>query len=132
MGAAWDLGIARLFALYNLSKIGIVGGDVKKHTLEVGAHIAVGQAGRLRLSYARLDDRSSSALTNTNGSQRNSNDASLWGIGYVHNLSKRTSLYGTYAHIANRGQAAYLVTGGVTPGPGRPSSGLELGMRHSF
>lgn len=134
LGAAWDLGVARLFALYNLSTVGIAGGDAKKHTLEVGAHIPVGHAGRLRLSHARLDDRSSASLVNANGSssQRNSNDASLWGVGYVHNLSQRTALYGSYARIANQGQAAYLVTGGIGPGPARPSSALELGMRHAF
>ncbi|WPH12183.1 porin [Variovorax paradoxus] len=132
LGASWEAGFVRFFALYNLAKVQILGGDVRKHTSEIGAHIPLGQVGRLRLSYARLNDRSSSVLRNANGSQRSSNDARLWGIGYVHNLSKRTALYGTYARIANQGQATYLVSGGVAPSPGRQSSGLELGMRHAF
>jgi predicted porin len=59
-------------------------------------------------------------------------------VGYVHNLSKRTALYATYARLNNRGGAdlaidaslpqATAVNGGVNGN----SSGLDLGIRHSF
>ncbi|HSV34467.1 MAG TPA: porin, partial [Ramlibacter sp.] len=52
-------------------------------------------------------------------------------IGYVHNLSKRTALYATYARVSNSGGATTALNGSVT-GANRHSSGYDLGMRHSF
>ncbi|MCJ0765111.1 porin [Variovorax terrae] len=132
LGVSWNAGFAKLFALYNLSKVAVAGGDVRKYTWEVGAHVPVGQVGRLRLSHARLDDRSAATLANADGSLRRTNQARLYGVGYVHDLSRRTALYATYARITNQGQAAYVVSGGVAPRPGSPSSGFEMGIRHAF
>nr|WP_283254328.1 porin [Ramlibacter paludis] len=132
VGASYNFGFARFFALYNRVRVGITGGEVNKDAWEVGAHVPVGPVGRVRLTYAHLNDRSDASLLNANGSQRATNDASLWGIGYVHDLSKRTALYTTYAHISNKGQASYTVSGGLAAIPGGASSGLELGVRHSF
>lgn len=50
----------------------------------------------------------------------------------MYDLSKRTALYATYGHISNRGQANYLVSGGLTPTAGGTSSGFETGIRHTF
>jgi len=52
-------------------------------------------------------------------------------IGYVHNLSKRTALYATYARVSNSGGATTALNGSVT-GANRDSSGYDLGIRHSF
>jgi predicted porin len=52
-------------------------------------------------------------------------------IGYVHNLSKRTALYATYARVSNSGGATTALNGSVT-GANRNSSGYDLGIRHSF
>ena len=52
-------------------------------------------------------------------------------IGYVHNLSKRTALYATYARVKNDGGATTALNGAVT-GANRDSSGYDLGIRHSF
>ncbi len=52
-------------------------------------------------------------------------------IGYVHNLSKRTALYATYARARNGGGATTALNGSVT-GANRDSSGYDLGIRHSF
>ena len=79
-------------------KVELAGGDVRKNTAEVGAHIPVG-VGLIRMSYAVLDDRSDDALRNANGSARSGNDARQFGLGYVHNLSKRTALYTSYARL---------------------------------
>ena len=132
IGGTWDAGFAKLFALYNVVKVDLTGGEVRKHTAEVGAHVPVGSAGRIRVSYAALNDRSESGLRNTNGSARSDNDARQFGVGYVHDLSKRTALYTSYARLKNRGQAVYTVSGNRAPLPGRNSSGLELGLRHLF
>jgi predicted porin len=52
-------------------------------------------------------------------------------LGYVHWLSKRTGLYGTYARLRNTGGATAALNQSVT-GPDRGSSGFDLGVRHSF
>jgi predicted porin len=52
-------------------------------------------------------------------------------IGYVHKLSKRTALYTTWARLKNSGGAATALNGSVT-GPNTSSSGLDIGVRHSF
>jgi predicted porin len=132
IGASYNAGFARFFALYNRVKINVAAGRVEKDVWELGAHVPVGPNGRIRFSYLQLDDRSDAALRNANGSQRSGNDASQWGIGYVHDLSKRTALYGTYARLSNEGQANYAVSGGIAPLAGRTSSGLEVGVRHIF
>ncbi|HMA09390.1 MAG TPA: porin [Ramlibacter sp.] len=131
IGGTWNAGPVRLFALYNVVKVDLTGGEVRKNTAELGAIIPVG-VGLIRMSYAVLDDRSDGALHNANGSARSSNDAHQWGLGYVYNLSKRSALYGTYASLSNSGQANYTVSGNRAPLPGQASSGLELGVRHTF
>jgi predicted porin len=52
-------------------------------------------------------------------------------LGYVHNLSKRTALYGTYARVRNSGGATFALNGAVT-GANQSSSGFDVGIRHSF
>ena len=132
IGGTWSTGFAKFFALYNVVKVDLAGGEVQKNTAEVGAHIPVGSTGRIRVSYAVLDDRSDAGLLNANGSARRDNDARQIGVGYVHDLSKRTAVYTSYARLKNRGQAVYTVSGNRAPSPGRNSSGLELGVRHLF
>lgn len=52
-------------------------------------------------------------------------------LGYVHNLSKRTALYGTYARVNNSGGATTALNSAIT-GPNQSSSGVDFGLRHSF
>ncbi|MFZ4286453.1 porin [Variovorax sp. HJSM1_2] len=69
-------------------------------------------------------------------------DWSKLALGYVHNMSKRTALYGTFAFLNNKGASAQLVTStGVGDWPatsplpaqaGINSRGLEFGIRHNF
>lgn len=132
IGGSWDAGFARFFALYNKVTVRLAAGTVRKNTAEIGAHIPAFEVGRIRVSYAYLDDRSDESLRNANGAPRDRDDARQLGIGYVHNLSKRTALYGTYARLMNSGQARYVVSGGVAPAGGARSSGWEFGVRHLF
>jgi predicted porin len=131
IGGSWNAGFAKFFALYNQVRVDELAGAVRKDSWFLGAHIPAGP-GRIRLTYGRLNDRSAAALVNANGTQRALNDATQYGVGYVYDLSKRTALYGTYAHISNRGQATYTVSGGVAPLAGRSDSGVEVGVRTAF
>ncbi len=52
-------------------------------------------------------------------------------IGYVHNLSKRTAVYTTFAHTrANDGATA--ANGGAAARVNGRSNVVDLGIRHSF
>ena len=57
-------------------------------------------------------------------------DARSWGVGYVHPLSKRTSLYGAYGSIDNENGAGYTVANNSEAGSG--DRAVNLGVRHTF
>jgi len=52
-------------------------------------------------------------------------------VGYVHNLSKRTAVYTTFAHVSNKGGAGYALNGSTTAA-NQSSRGLDIGLRHAF
>jgi predicted porin len=52
-------------------------------------------------------------------------------VGYVHYLSKRTALYTTVAKVRNYGGAATSLNQSTTS-PNGSSSGVDLGIRHTF
>lgn len=132
VGGTYNAGFAKFFALYNTVKVDLVAGAVRKNTVEVGAHVPVSPVGRIRVSYAMLNDRSDSGLRNADGSARSDNDARQFGLGYVHDLSKRTALYTSYSRLTNKGQATYVASGGRAPLGGQKSTGYEFGVRHLF
>jgi predicted porin len=51
--------------------------------------------------------------------------------GYVHNLSKRTAVYGTFARVSNSGGATTALNKGTTAA-NMSSSGFDIGVRHQF
>ena len=62
-----------------------------------------------------------------------------WSIGYKYDLSKRTSLYASYAHISNDASADAFVTGNssnnlvVAPAAkGQSANGMDVGMIYKF
>jgi len=52
-------------------------------------------------------------------------------LGYVYNLSKRSAVYATVAHISNSKGASQALTGATTS-PDHGSTGTEFGLRHAF
>ena len=117
LGGQYDLGMAKIMAHYNQDKIS--GGNDGKGFL-IGGLIPVG-AGEVRLAY-------STYKIDTVGADPRTNKLAL---GYVHNLSKRTALYATYAHVNNKNGAAQALNGAVT-GINENSNGYDFGIRHSF
>ncbi len=122
-GGTYDFGFAKLFALYNRAEFG-----ARKQVITgLGVHVPIGLF-TVRASAVRAD---------ASGGGTNANDAKLYALGGVYLFSKRTAVYGTYAHLSNKGAAAFSVSGaaGVVPAAlatGRVSSGYELGLRHTF
>ncbi|HEX8961885.1 MAG TPA: porin [Rhodocyclaceae bacterium] len=123
----WNFGVATLQAQYEWDKNtfypGAAGANLKARGYLVGALVPVGP-GQIRFSYAqyKID-----AVAGTDP------EAKKVALGYVHNLSKRTALYATYARVSNNSTSAIAAGGGAgNPGAGSSSNGYDLGIRHSF
>ncbi len=117
LGGSYNLGMAKIMAHYNQDKIS--GGNDGKGFL-IGGLVPVG-AGEVRLAY-------STYKIDTVGADPRTNKLAL---GYVHNLSKRTALYATYARLSNKNGAAQALNGAVT-GVNSNSNGYDFGISHSF
>jgi predicted porin len=150
LGASYDFGPVKLFG--ELSRV-----QDQRDTLAtatritdkytgalIGATVPIGP-GLVRASYARVKFDNGAALLDADAS------VSKLALGYVHNLSKRTALYATVAHIRikegrnNPGvmgvtplvlsipailpQPGYVSTGGFEP---RRAIGYDFGIRHAF
>jgi len=109
--------MSKIMAHYNQDKIS--GGNDGKGFL-IGGLVPVG-AGEVRLAY-------STYKIDTVGADPRTNKLAL---GYVHNLSKRTALYATYARLSNKNGAAQALNGAVT-GLNSNSNGYDFGISHSF
>ena len=123
IGASYDFKVVKLTGFYSQTKFG----DLERVTINVGALVPLG-SGTLRLSYIDAD---ASGLTAARVSTE-ANDGKQLAIGYVYDLSKRTSLYTTYARIDNKGSATFAVATPPAVPAGRDSSGYEFGIRHRF
>lgn len=96
--------------------------------IELGVIWTIGN-GDIRAKYARHDVDG----VNLAGASIDENDGNMWVVGYVHNLSRRTALYGTYARMKNKGQGtAFGVGGPAVTRPGGKATGFEIGLKHSF
>jgi predicted porin len=119
IGGQWDFGFAKLMGNYASNELDTGAGTVDGKGWTLGGLIPVG-AGEIRLSYStyQLDIATDP-------------EVKKYALGYVHNLSKRTAVYATYAHVSNDGVSAVSLNGSVT-NPGGSSSGFDVGIRHSF
>ena len=124
-GGSFDMGFLKASLMVAQEKNGA---GLKTIAIEPGIMVPVG-AGVIRASFARHDQKGGTAAWNDN-------DWDKIAVGYLHNLSKRTTVYATYARIANDGTQTKTVAnnglGGVTASPGGNSSGIEFGVRHAF
>ena len=95
-----------------------------RNTWNIGATIPVFGADSVKVSYADRHDK-----------LVNSADVKLLALGYVHPMSKRTTLYGTYAKLKNDNNSAQGFIFGA-PGTnvlgGYGPNAFQLGMSHNF
>ncbi|MBY0454962.1 MAG: porin [Burkholderiaceae bacterium] len=124
LGASYDLGVVKPAFIYHSEK----NAAVKYNTYMLALTAPVGP-GNVIGSYQRLDLKNSK------------NDTDVLAVGYVYNLSKRTAVYGTYAHANNKGTATRALgyggnlnnsLGAVTVAPGENVNGYQVGVRHAF
>ncbi|MES2999574.1 MAG: porin [Pseudomonadota bacterium] len=112
---SWKFAMAKVMGVYVSDSNGTV--DARGGT--VGVIVPVG-VGEIKGAYSRY--RFSTVGEPT---------AIKLAVGYVHNLSKRTAVYTTFARVKNSGGSALALNGAVT-GANASSSGFDLGLRHSF
>jgi predicted porin len=115
LGGSYNFGVATLSAIWDRTTVGGVAG--KGYLL--GAVFPIG-SGDVRAAYSVFE---SNAAGNP--------EAKRFALGYRHYLSKRTALYADIARVANRGTSAQAIGGAITAA-GASSSGIDVGMRHSF
>ena len=128
LGGSYNFGVAKLLGFYKETKFketGLNAGNdsTKFKTFGLGVTAPVGAAGEVRASYNNYK------ISDDNGK------ADQLSLGYVHNLSKRTALYGTYAYIKNKDGLAFQLNGAMAGAglkDGEKQHGLQLGVRHAF
>ncbi len=123
VGGSYQLGGVRLSAAWREFKQA----QAQQTNLLVGLVVPLG-SNEIKASYgkAEMDGRVGAVAIAANG-------AAQIGLGFVHNLSKRTALYAHFARLDNDGAATYAIPGGPAGLPGGAQSrGYEVGLRHSF
>lgn len=128
VGASFDFGVAKLMGVVSRDTMASVAGSIDGRGWMLGATMPVG-AGLIKASWAQY----TTDLPGTGTDPR----ARKYALGYVHNLSKRTAIYTTYARVNNTNGVAGFASQAVTAGAGAPvlngsSTGYDLGIRHSF
>lgn len=119
LGARYKIGAFRFYGLYDRADSGS-GPDT--HGLQFSAVYTMGVTD-LKISVAE------SVMTSATGASIGT--TRRYGIGFVHSLSKRTSLYSSLALLNNSNGAKMVVNGGVTAA-NHSAKGMDLGISHSF
>ena len=117
IGAQWDFGVAKLMGHISRDK----NGATDAAGWLIGTSVPVG-AGEIRASVSQYKTEP--------GAGPDPKTRKL-ALGYVHNLSKRTALYATFARVRNTAGAAIALNGSTT-GANASSTGYDFGIRHRF
>lgn len=124
IAGAYDFGLVRLTTGWRRFEYA----TAEQTNLLVGATVLVGASGQFKLSWGQADFDGNVGATNISA-----NGARQIGLGYVHNLSRRTALYATLSRLNNDGALTLAVPGGSPGMPaGGASKGYEAGIRHNF
>ena len=121
LGGSYDFGVAKLLAGYRESTVDRAAFENKRSGYYVAATAPVG-AGTVRVSYNRYENE----LANVTGK------ADQFAIGYVYGLSKRTSVYGTYAYLKNKNGANLYTLGSGGLKTNGSQQGVQVGVSHAF
>jgi predicted porin len=119
-GGSFAMGAARVMAQYNKMS-GTIGGRGATNWL-IGGAVTMG-ATDFRASYQKTDGKGDTGWNK---------DATQIAAGAIHNLSKRTALYGTFSRISNSNNGAFSHSGQRPAVAGGKSTAYEAGVRHNF
>ena len=124
LGGSYNLNVVKLNAILQQTKDDVPGGSERKvNAYMLGASAPVG-AGEVKLQYALYDQKAIDSK------------AHQISLGYVHNLSKRTAVYGTVAYMDNKDASKLNLSakglGTIDARAGDSQTGYQVGIRHSF
>jgi len=121
LGGSYDFGVAKVLAGYRESKVDVAAGENKRLGYYVAATAPVGP-GLVRASYNRYENKLAGFKEK----------ADQFGLGYVYSLSKRTSVYGTYAYLKNKDGASLYTLGSGGLKTNGSQQGVQVGITHAF
>lgn len=126
VGGNYNFGVAKAYLGYQVERdaatstvaapTAFTSSDARNAIVGVSAPVG---AGTILASYIRKDDR-----TGANA------DADQIAVGYIHNLSKRTHLYTSFARISNDNGARFTVGNASDGGTG--TRAFNVGVQHRF
>lgn len=120
LGARYDFSLLSAYFQYVVNRYENQNAvAARSHDLLLGVSVPVSAKGRVLASYVRKDDRLAA-----------NQDASLVAIGYMYDLSKRTTFYTSLGRINNKNGALYTVNTAIDIGSGNRS--FDVGLRHTF
>ncbi len=122
IGASYTIGAFKPMLFWNSLKVDTTPTAVERKDWGLGLVATFGQ-NVVRATYHNYDVKNSE------------NDAKLLGVGYLYNMSKRTSLYANYGRMDNDGAGVAFTTAGggrLASTGGGTSTGYEFGVMHSF
>lgn len=126
LGGSYNFGVAKLLAGYRQSKVDdfntAAGVEAKRKGYMLAVTAPVGP-GLVRAAYNRYEDTQSGAADAK---------ADHFAIGYIYSLSKRTSLYGTYAYLKNKNSGTRFTINGDAGLDNGKQQGLQVGVTHAF
>lgn len=124
VGMAYDFGIAKVLLSLNTDKFI----NLRETRGSIAAQIPIG-GDYAWISYEGSRVDSSAQAAGVYGAQGG-------GMGFVHNLSKRTAVYASLAYLKNRGKGTLSVEDvgsySTNTPPGGVTTGCEIGLRHTF
>jgi predicted porin len=125
LGASYDFGGFKLHGSYGQRKtdagLTASGDDEKIRSYMIGASVPFG-ASKIRAEYIRNDNRD---VDNA--------DNNVWALSYTYAMSKRTTLYATYARVSNDDNSNLGIGGpGGVDTAGENGSGAAIGVEHKF
>jgi predicted porin len=141
VGGAYDFKVVKLFGSYqslkngNSNAIAVTGSKL----WQVGLSVPVGKAGKVMLEYADIKFKQDN---NVDVLQQNGKNKG-WGLGYQHDLSKRTAVYAFVSSLDYGDRTATIngvtalgaaaAQGGIaTAAQGERQTNFNMGLRHAF
>lgn len=120
LGAAYDFGILKTFAMYQNWKVDGQSSDSK---WALGVAVPFLERNTVKLAYGQNRIRSG-GLSHA--------DAQAWSVAYNYDLSKRTQLYAGWTHLSNERNATTAFASDYVVGNGADGDLLAFGVSHKF
>ena len=142
LGASYDFGTLKALMFYGTEKVA----NVTVGAWNLGAVVPV-RSGQVLAAYSKYDLKVAAAdysavmgksVIEADAKTASMDDSTKTSVGYVHNLSKNTSLYAIYAKVNNSGKGTLTVPGApetltsANGGAGKDSAGYSFGLKTGF